>query len=354
MTAVSETATDEALEWLVELDAGDVSAEEHARFIRWLNESPTHREAFEALQRRWRQMDVAQRLRTEKVDVDVVGKWLQRRNVRRRLVPLAIAATAAAAAFALWLVQVSTMYEADYLTTVGEQRVVSLPDDSRITLNTSSNVAVRYTGEERRVRLLAGQAHFEVAPDSRRPFLVVAGSGTVRAVGTAFAVYLKGDTVEVTVAEGTVEVLPPAARGAAQPASSATLDEADALTRVLTTRQKLRYRNDTIEAISTVTANEIERELAWRDGMLDFESTPLSDVIAEAARYTRDELIIVDPELESLEFTGYFRAGDVALLMQLLESNEIIDARRVDHDTVHIAKAVSPRNSDKSVFQDDS
>lgn len=339
---IDQTVRDEALEWIVEFDAGDVSPEEKARFIRWLNASPSHHEAFEDLQRKWRRIDAVQRLRIEKVDSDVAGKWLRRRYVRRRIVPLAIAATVAAVTFGFWLAQPPSVLEATYVTSLGEQRVVALPDESLITLNTDTNVEVRYTRGERRVRLLRGEALFEVAPAADRPFIVAAGARAVRAVGTAFAVQMTGDAVEVTVTEGTVEVLP-LSEPADMKALPTTTDRVSTPPRMLTERHKLRYRDDVVETVSAVTTDEIKREFAWRDGMLDFESTPLADVIAEAGRYTRDELIIVDPELEALEFTGYFRAGDVALLIRLLESNSIIDARRIDEDTVHISRAAHPR-----------
>jgi transmembrane sensor len=341
-TAIDETVRDEALEWLVEFDAGGVSPEESARFIRWLNASPHHREAFEDLQREWRRIDVVRQLDTGKVDSDVAGKWLRRQYDRRGIVPVAIAATVAAVSFGFWLAQVPSVHEAEYVTNVGEQRVVALHDESLITLNTDTKVEVRYTRDERRVRLLRGEAHFEVASAADCPFIVAAGTGAVRAVGTAFAVRMRGVAVEVTVTEGTVEVLPPD-KPADRKALRTTPDRVSTTPRMLTERHKLRYGNDVVEVMSAVTTDEIKRELAWRDGMLDFESTPLSDVIAEAGRYTRNKLIIVDPELEALEFTGYFRAGDVALLMTLLESNSIIDARRVDENTVHIAKSVHPR-----------
>ena len=70
--------------WLIEFDAGDLSAADQVRFIRWLNASPLHWNAYTDLLDQWRRWDAPQRLRTEKVDPDVVGKWLRRRNWRCR------------------------------------------------------------------------------------------------------------------------------------------------------------------------------------------------------------------------------------------------------------------------------
>lgn len=332
----SEAVIDQACYWVVQFDAGGVSPEDHSRYMRWLNESPAHRKAIEDVRGTWRRYDVVQRLRPEHANSDDVGKWLRGHSGRRRIAPFAAAAAVAATAFGLWHMQAPTVHEAEYATTIGEQRAVLLPDESLMTLNTNSRVEVRYSRDERTVELQQGEVHFQVAPATDRPFIVVAGAGTVRAVGTAFAVYLKGAAVEVTVAEGTVEVLPPV-EPARDPTSAASPVNDNTLTQIVTERHKLRYENGIVEPVATVTAEEIERTLAWRRGMLDFVNAPLADVIAEAGRYTQDELIIVDPELKTHEFTGYFRAGDVALLMNLLESNGFIEARRVDSNTVHIA-----------------
>ncbi len=339
-TRISEAVADEARRWVIEFDAGDVSPEERARFMRWLNADPLHRQAYDELQNQWRQFDVVQQLRTDEVDSEVVGKWLRRRSLRRWTAPLAAAATIAAVAFGLWFTQTTPVYEAEYGTTVGQQRVITLPDESSMTLNTKSRVKIRYTDDKRRIELRQGEVHFDVARAPHRPFVVVAGAGTVRAVGTAFSVYMKDDSVEVTVTEGTVAVTPPATP-TGETASVPVPAEDDKPAQMLTEGHKLRFKQDVVEVVGTVTVDEIERELAWRDGMLDFERAPLSDVIAEAGRYMRHELIIVDTELESLEFTGYFRAGDVNLLMRLLDSNDVIQTRRVDYNTVHIAKAGS-------------
>lgn len=339
-TGIPDSVIDEALDWLIEFDAAHVSPEDNARFIRWLNQSPAHREAFESLRGTWQKIDVVQRLRTDKVDTDVVGRWSKRRHMRRRILPLSMAAAVLCAAIALWFLQTPSVYEAEYFTSIGEKQVIALPDDSRISLNTATRIEVRYTPGERRIRLWQGEALFEVAPAPSRPFIVAVGNGVLRAVGTAFTVRLQADEVEVTVTEGTVEVLPLAVPAAVKPVSTAP-DRAHTLSRRVTERQRLRYRNDGVEMMSAVTTEQIKRELAWRDGMLDFESTPLSEVIAEAGRYIHDDLVIVDPALESMEFTGYFRAGDVDLLMRLLESNPTIDVRREDGGTVYIGKSAS-------------
>ncbi|MEO1247789.1 MAG: FecR domain-containing protein [Pseudomonadota bacterium] len=246
-----------------------------------------------------------------------------RRPWHRPYLPLAAAAGAAATVFA-FLLWSSPEYEATFQTVVGQHQEIRLPDESVLTLNTDSQVTVVYTDTERRVHLERGEVHFDVTPAPARPFKVAAGSGTVRAVGTAFNVYLKNELVEVTVAEGIVEVQ---ANGTSLPA-----------TEILNEGQRLEY-SDTIESVSTVDPDEITRKLAWQDGMLDFEENTLAEVIAEAGRYTSTRITIVDPDVEDLPVTAYIRAGDVDKLLERLASTGNVSVQRVGSQEVHIAAA---------------
>lgn len=334
------SAEDEALRWLVDFE--DLSEAEQLRFRAWLGERPENRRAFESVERDWRRLDVVRQLASAVPDPDVVGKWLWRRRLQRFYMPLAAAAGIAAVTIALILLPGQHL-EADYRTAVGQHEEIRLADNSVITLNTNSEAAVHYTAEERRVHLKSGEAHFVIAPAPERPFTVVAGSGTVRAVGTSFNVYLKDGAVEVTVTEGLVEVVPnallsvdretAASSPRALPADEAAL--AAPVTKRLRKGEQLEYR-ETIESVSSLDAEEIDRKLAWRNGMLDFRDDTLADVIEEASRYTDTRITIEDPGIEALPVTVYIRAGDVDTLLELIASNEPVAVRRISSSAVQI------------------
>ncbi|OJU08037.1 MAG: hypothetical protein BGN86_10015 [Caulobacterales bacterium 68-7] len=96
--------------------------------------------------------------------------------------------------------------EQTYRTQVGEHRSIALSDGSRIELNTDTQVRVRLAKQDRRLSLDRGQALFAVAHDAARPFIVTADGTSVRALGTRFEVYQSPTGVQVTLAEGKVEV----------------------------------------------------------------------------------------------------------------------------------------------------
>src|SRR6185312_1437239 len=95
----------------------------------------------------------------------------------------------------------------DYHTALGERRVITLSDGSKLSLDADSEVTVRYGKHDRALHLLRGQARFDVAHDKSRPFSVVAGNQRVIATGTAFNIDIAGPKVLVTLIEGHVVVV---------------------------------------------------------------------------------------------------------------------------------------------------
>ena len=333
----ARSAEDEALRWLADFD--NLSEVEQARFHAWLDERPENGEAFEKLEAEWRRLDALRQLATAEPDPRVVEKWLRLRRFRRRYLPLAAAAAIAALAVIFARMPQET-YEAHYLTAVGEHERVAMPDGSVVVLNTGSEMVVSYGPEERHVRLARGEAHFEVMPDPERPFSVAAGTGLVVAVGTAFNVHLKGEAVEVLVTEGSVEIRPDALRAATPPKPSRGAGAGKAK-RGLPAGQRLaaghraEYR-DTIESVSPVDPEEIERKLAWQAGMLDFRDATLAEVVEEASRYTETRIVVADPEIRELHVTGYLKAGDIDTLLELIASNEQVVVQHTAPNLVHI------------------
>lgn len=178
-------------------------------------------------------------------------------------------------------------------TARGEVRELVLEDGSRLTLNSDSVAQVRFSGSERRVVLRRGEAMFNVAHDSARPFLVSADDVTVRAVGTRFAVGMEDEDVEVTVEEGVVAV---AEQGSSAP-------------RLLRRNQEL-VAAPTGTRRATLDDSEVERRLAWRRRMLIFNGDSLGRAAGEVNRYSDVQVTIDDPTLARAEFVGVFRMGD--------------------------------------------
>ena len=186
-----------------------------------------------------------------------------------------------------------------YTTDLGEVRAVPLADGSTVTLNTNSRIAVNFTDERRSVRLLSGEALFDVAKDRARPFVVEAGDTEVRAVGTSFTVSRLGQRpTAVLVREGVVEV----SRLGAKATTDAPLIRLEANSRAIAAMET------SAVTTSAVPPTQIVRELAWREGMLSFEDMRLDQAAAEFARYSDTRIVITDPAIAAQTVTGLFAA----------------------------------------------
>lgn len=170
---------------------------------------------------------------------------------------------------------------------IGQMRHQTLADGSQITLNTDTVLEVRYGGGTRNVRLIRGEAFFDVAHDPSRPFVVESRAGSARVLGTAFDVRLRGRAARVSVLRGAVQVEPAHGGGRAvvQAGQWAWLGPDRPLA----------------QALEDPVAVD-----AWRQGRLVVYRRPLSEVIAEINRYRRGRIILGGETLERTTVSGVF------------------------------------------------
>lgn len=343
-----------------------------AEFARWRASDPRHEAAVARLERAWAALQPLREFRPEAArhpDRDLLGA---RAPARRCAIPFPAlaAATALAACLALaagWWFGArhpGGPVEQRYATTAGGYERVALADGSLIELNSASEVGVQFSPSDRRVRLVRGEAHFTVAKNPVRPFVVEAGGVAVRAVGTAFSVRLGAREVEVLVTEGKVGVGPALA---AAPLASAkrredeSRDERDRLEGVplrqaagqaISGRPTLLSANEriviaTARADASVSAPVVERitpaavreALAWQGPRLVFADTPLAEAIAQFNRRNAVQLELADGELGALPIGGSFRAENVEGFVRLLVSGGDIAVERPDATRIVLRKA---------------
>jgi transmembrane sensor len=316
-----------ALAWFARCQRG-LSAEQEIEFQDWLTADARHAALFNELDGTWELLGRA----GGAAPLAVAGN--RRPSWRARLVrlglPLAAAAALTLGYLAWWR---PAHYAGETVTEVGAMRILRLPDGSLVTLNTDSAVAAAFTPAERRIRLERGEAHFAVAKNPDRPFIVEAGGVSVRAVGTAFNVRLEGRAVEVLVTEGKVRV-DDTMSGQSLLAPPAGVSEGvlPALGHpVLTSGQKVvvalpapvaRIESPLGDITPTaVSAGEIQRKLSWQERRLDFELATLGEIAAEFNRYSRHQLVIGDPALAQRRFGGSFKPDDQAGFVRMLREN---------------------------------
>lgn len=285
----------EAAGWAARLDRGPLSAVDQIALQAWLHGDARALGAFG----RMRALVLSsERARALGRDFDPAAFDRAPRLSRRRVLQVggAIAATALIGAGGAW--QFLRM-RGRFMTGKGETKVIALKDGSVVTLNTASEIQVRYSDAVRAVELVRGEALFDVARNKARPFVVGAGDTSVRAVGTSFTVrHLDASPVQVLVREGVVEVFKPAAsqvlpvRVTANTLAVAPQDGSEAI------------------AARAVPAAQLHRQLAWQDGHIAFEGETLAEAAAEFSRYSDTRIIVDDPGLAKEEIAGLFKATD--------------------------------------------
>lgn len=169
-----------------------------------------------------------------------------------------------------------------------------LPDGSRVALAEKSRVSVKYSARQRMLEMDKGVAYFTVAHNQERPFIVRAGDFYVRAVGTAFNVRSTGNRVVVTVSEGKVDVYPVHQSDDGDvPATGAVRAEAG----------KEVVWSD-VAGEPQILKADIRHALSWQKGVLDFLNEPLGSAIEDINRYSPHKIVIRDPEVSNIRFSG--------------------------------------------------
>jgi transmembrane sensor len=316
---------EEAAAWIWRMDAATVAASDRHAYEVWLRQDSRHRRAAAELSAVWGALDgLAEAKRDEKIATfsqAAKSPWLRR---PQHWWLAAAAMVAAVIVGAVWLQQGSELQT--LATAVGQQRNVTLADGSVVTLNTNSIVETDLRRRTREIYLRKGEAHFQVAHDRSRPFLVHAGDAVVRAVGTAFEVRLLTDQhVDVVVNEGRVEVqtptLVPASDTTARPHhAGGSVPVLPSITvRALNAGERLSTAGRDY-AVMPISPQQLSSELAWREGAIIFDGEPLSEAIAEIERYTDARIIVSDPQIAALRVGGRFRTGDVQEFFDALQT----------------------------------
>lgn len=293
MSSTSQQVDEQAAQWAVLRDLGLTPAQQEA-FEQWLKADTRHLGAYARAE--------GSMIRVERASAAVRGRAalapLQNVKLTRRRVILAgsVAASVVAAVFTGRKI-LERGGDQILVTGKGEVREVLLSDGSVVRLNTDSKVAVQYTDEMRKLHLLKGEAHFDVAKNKSWPFVVQANDMLVRAVGTSFMVsVLPQKPVQVLVKEGVVEI---------KRASAAAVSPV----RVSANNQAIAPHGSEAIVATPVAEAKLARNLAWEYGYLAFDDQTLQEAAAEYARYS-DIQIVIDPAVAKMTITGSFVAND--------------------------------------------
>lgn len=244
-------------------------------------------------------------------------------SVLRHAVDIAAAIVLVAGIGIFIIFQKDTPYQSPLVvsTGVGQRSAVTLPDGTRVTMNSMSEIAYRFD-ETKGVRGvdIKGEAYFDVARDPAHPFIVTCDNIAVECRGTEFDVkgYADDDNISVVLNDGEVMV-------------------SDALTSIsmkpdMMVRYQKNERRFTSQRVYAEDYND------WMEGSMRFNDERLEDIVKVLARNYKVHLSIVSPELRHEPFTGTLGGGGLNDRLRVLTTAADASFRMENDTTGYIYK----------------
>lgn len=289
--ALDPAVVRQAAEWMARVWSDDTSDEVRAACAQWRASDPEHERAWRRLQAVEDKLlglprEVAQHTLREPAATTY-------RHRRRALQALGVIIAAGGAGLAAHDTPTWWLVAADHSTRTGQIRDITLPDGSKVVLNTATALDVRFDAAQRLLVLHAGEILITTAPDPaavQRPLRVQTRDGMLQARGTRFTVRQSADASHIAVFEGAVEVRP-------------RLHAAAML--LLGAGQGATFSAERSDAPVAVE----DTDAGWTRGVLVVEAMRLADFVAELSRY-RAGLLRCAPEVADLRVSGVFSLHD--------------------------------------------
>lgn len=323
-----EEIQEQACLWISRMDRG-CSKQEKKDMITWVNQSNSHREILIKMASLWDDLSVLNEL-SALFPLENASKRTHHR-FRRLSIAASFLLVALIGGALTTDINFSPLFSFNaqstndvklFSTEVGEQASFSMTDGTSIQLNTNSIVEVAYSSSQRHLKLIQGEAKFDVAKDSARPFTVTAGNKSFTALGTIFNIQKNTNhDLELLVTEGKVLITKSikVIERISDTMNSLKLEELPGV--LVKSGEKAIIGNSTLTPIKKVSLVQVQRDLAWQQGMLIFEGEPLIKALEEISRYSNTHFEIIDDKLAQLIIAGYFKADDIDGLLKSLSLN---------------------------------
>lgn len=329
----SKEMIDAAVEWLLEQQEG-FAAGRVVQFEAWRDADPRHALALVKAERTVKLLgglpemkaSLAAHFEEEVIDEP---RTATRQFWRRAAMWTAVAAglVIATALFTRWRGTDGNVPEFRYVSNAERPQKLVLEDGSFVDLNANTTIRTQMMPRERRIALQEGEAHFAVAHDAARPFIVEAAGVTVRAVGTAFNVRVREQRVEVLVTEGKVEITD--ARTGTAPASERP--PVGVGERVVVSRGTASPGFQ----VEKADPRELREATSWHSSVTTISSRPLREIVELFNRRNALRLVIADAELAERNLGGSFALNQPGTFVRALElEGDVVAQPRGENEIV--------------------
>jgi len=300
--------------------AQSASEDEVGTFNKWLSESTANRDEYERMKRIWDAKRVVHQYDLELARATIALRLGRSGNLSRTIYiywqKIAAILLIPLVAISIYLLlQLNDLEPEEYKVanqtvecSVGNRSRITLPDGTLVWLNSGSSITfpVSFSDSKTRDVAFAGEAYFDVAKDSRHPFMLNMGNVCLEVVGTSFNVsnYAEDKKVEVMLESGEVKLFAKTASGP---------DE----TRTMVPGQLATINRDTEQI--TIVETQAEKHISWTKGHLVFNDDKMSDVVRKLERWYNIEIRVTDEEINQYQFTATLVNLSIEQVLSLLQ-----------------------------------
>ncbi|QHH95305.1 FecR family protein [Acinetobacter gyllenbergii] len=304
----------EAAEWIVKIQAAQLTEAEQFELEQWKAQSSAHQMAWSKAERLLMSLEYFPENGQELIKTGnraAQFKWSKQ---------LVVACFACLGGLVAWHSDYKYWWLADYSTAKGEQKLVRLEDGTQLQLNTDTALDIRYTSQQRTLQLHYGEIQIHTAHENQgyRPFFVETQSAHLQALGTVFNVqYLQNQQQQTCL-------------GVIESAVKVTLNQSQKMT-VVHAGEQLCFDDTDFKALSILDSNVF----AWKNQMIMAFDMPLAQLFQEIGRY-QHQYIEIDPQLSGLKVSGSYPVNNLSDLQAALELSYPVKMDRYLND--HLIK----------------
>jgi ferric-dicitrate binding protein FerR (iron transport regulator) len=228
----------------------------------------------------------------------------------------------------------------EIVTKRGSKSSIKLPDGTMVRLNSDSRLTyLNFTAGKTREVTLIGEAFFDVASDSSRPFIIHTGKINIKVLGTSFNVrnYPQDKELETSLIKGKIEVSlksRPEDIIILRPTEKLIIakeqDELNAAT-------KVRSSNDNKVILTSITYlrnDSLVAETSWLNDKMVFVNQPLDKIAIELERKYAINIFFKDEKVKKYRYTGVFENVSLEKVFQLIKYSKNINYKIDDKNIV--------------------
>lgn len=311
MASSTQRLREQAARWFIRIRKAGPDDPERSRFEAWLMSDPSHAREYSFIAETWEAFDSTSRLQSlakameRKRDQLVQQKNKLGKLAKQGFLSVLLSVGAGLGGHAIWSEwQAQPVLQAAYSTSSGEIKNISMDDGTQLVLNGGAKVHVTYYRDQRTVVLTQGEVIFNVARDSKRPFIVDSRNARVTVLGTRFAVNRLEHMVRVSVDHGSVRVEKRRAEDNAEP-------------------DYVILRDGQVAEIHPEQGPRlVERKaadaFAFQNGSLVFENATLGEIAETLSRHRRTPVRALWGHSHASQITAVLQVHDIENFIRML------------------------------------